>query len=76
VGISALYIYSGEASLKQAESRVMALLRQSEPDLRPVEVFLDHPYRTEHDAMHLLQRLERQYEPLRLPWRRAKGRRT
>ena len=76
VGISALYIYSGQASLKQAESRVMALLRQTDPGLKPVEVFLDQPYRTEHDAMHLLQRLERQYEPLRLPWRRENGHRT
>ncbi|MBQ6273413.1 MAG: FUSC family protein [Oscillospiraceae bacterium] len=71
VGISALYIYSGQAGVKQAESRVMALLRQEEPGLRPAEVFLDRPYETEHDAMHLLNRLGKLYEPVRRPWRKS-----
>ena len=68
-GISALYIYSGRVSEKLAESRVMELLREKHGQLQPVEVFLERPYETEHDAMHLLSRLERLYEPVRLPWK-------
>ena len=71
--ISALYIYSAKASVKQAESKVMELLRKEDPALRPVEVFLDRPYQTEHDAMHLLHRLGRLYEPLRCPGKGAKS---
>ena len=48
----------------------MELLRKEEPDLQPVEVFLDRPYENEHDAMHLLHRLGDLYEPLRLPWKK------
>ena len=69
-GISGLYIYSAKVSVKQAESKMMALLRREDPDLRPVEVFLDRPYETEHDAMDLLHRLGMLYEPLRLPWKK------
>ncbi len=69
-GISALYLYSDKMSVKQAERKMMELLRQENPALRPVEVFLDRPYRSEHDAMHLLHRLGSQYEPLKLPWKR------
>ena len=69
-GLSGLYIYSARVSVKQAENRMMELLRREHGELRPVEVFLDRPYRTEHDAMHLLHRLGRLYEPLRLPWKK------
>ena len=69
-GISGLYIYSAKVSVKLAESRLMALLRKEDPRLRPVEVFLDRPYETEHDAMYLLHRLGMLYEPLRLPWKK------
>ena len=63
--ISALYIYSAKASIKQAESKVMELLRKEDPALRPVEVFLDRPYENEHDAMHLLHTLGSLYEPVK-----------
>ena len=69
-GISSLYIYSAKVSEKQAENRVMELLRRENGELQGVEVFLKQPYETEHDAMHLLSRLGRLYEPLRLPWRK------
>lgn len=69
--ISALYLYSEKVSVKQAENRVMELLRaQYGEQLEPVEVFLPRPYETEHDAMHLLHRLGNLYEPVKLPWRR------
>lgn len=71
-GISSLYIYSARASEKLAEYRVMELLRRENGDLQPVEVFLDRPYASEHDAMHLLHRLGQLYEPLRLPWKKRK----
>ena len=67
-GISSLYLYSAHVSLKHAENKVMELMRKEDPSLQPKEVFLDHPFRSEHDAMHLLHRLELLYEPLRLPW--------
>ena len=68
--ISGLYLYSDRMSLKQAENRMMELLRREDESLCPAEVFSDRPYRSEHDAMQLLHRLERQYEPLRLPWKK------
>ena len=69
-GISALYIYSARVSVKQAENKVMELLRKEDPKLQPVELFLDRPYQSEHDAMQLLHRLGNLYEPLRLPWKK------
>ena len=65
-GIYSLYLYSSQVSLKLAENRVMALLREKEQGLQPMEVFLDRPYETEHDAMHLLHRLGSLYEPVKL----------
>ena len=48
----------------------MNLLREKEPSLRPVEVFLRADYRSEYDAMSLLHTLGNLYEPLRLFRRR------
>ena len=70
-GLSALYIYSGKASVKRAQSVLMEMLHREDPDLRAVDVFLDRPYESERDAVHLLQRLGDLYEPLRfLPKKR------
>jgi hypothetical protein len=70
--ISGLYLYSERVSEKQAEKKLMELLREQNGDsLQPVEVFLRQPYETEHDAMHLLQSLEKRYAPVRLPWRKG-----
>ena len=63
-GVSALYIYSRTASPEYAEQRLMALLHEKEPQLRPVRITARNRYRSERDAMHLLYRLESQYEPL------------
>ena len=65
-GISALYLYADTATLPLAEERLMRLLREKEPGLRPMEVFLRTPYRSEHDAVHLLHRLGNLYEPLKI----------
>ena len=65
-GVSALYFYADTASMPQAEERVMEYLRRKEPSLRAREVFADTPYRSEHDALHLLHRLANLYEPLKI----------
>ena len=71
-GLSGLYIYSDRATMAEAEKRLMRMLREKDPTLQPVEVFLRDGYRSEHDAMHLLHLLGACYEPLRLIGRRRK----
>ena len=65
-GVSGLYFYADTAAMPQAEVRLMAMLREKEPNLRPREVFLKRPYRSENDAMHLLHRVANLYEPLKV----------
>ena len=65
-GVSSLYFYTAAAAMPLAEKRLMAILREKEPKLRAREVFLETPYQTEHDAMHLLHRLTNLYEPLKI----------
>ena len=65
-GVSALYFYADTADMPQAEERLMRILREKEPELRAREVFLRTPYRSEHDATHLLHRLSNLYEPLKI----------
>ena len=65
-GISGLYFFADTATMPLAEERLMKLLREKEPSLLPREVFLHTPYRSEHDAMHLLHRLANLYEPLKI----------
>ena len=65
-GVSGLYFYADTADMPQAEERLMRMLREKEPELRPREVFSKTPYRSEHDAMHLVTRLANLYEPLKI----------
>ena len=65
-GVSGLYFYADTATMQQAEERIMRYLQRTEPDLRAREVFLKTPYRSEHDAMHLLHRLGNLYEPMKI----------
>lgn len=71
-GVSGLYVYSDKAGMKHAEDLLMAILREKEPGLKPVEVFLRGGYQSEHDAMQLLHTLGNFYEPVALP-RMKKG---
>ena len=71
-GVSGLYVYSDKAGMKRAEETLMAMLRQKDPALRSVEVFLQGGCRGEHDAMRLLHTLGNCYEPVALPWKRKK----
>ncbi len=65
-GVSAIYFYADTADMAHAQARLMQLLREKDPALKPCEVFLQRPYRSEHDAMQLLHRLGNLYEPLRI----------
>ncbi|MBQ6464928.1 MAG: FUSC family protein [Oscillospiraceae bacterium] len=71
-GVYGLYVYSEKADMKHAEEKLMELLREKDPSLTPVEVFLRGGYRSEHDAMQLLHTLGNFYEPVALPWNRKK----
>ena len=65
-GISGLYIYSSEATVKHAENVVMWMLREDNPALLPMEIFAQRPYRSEQDAIRLLHRIANEYEPIAL----------
>lgn len=68
-GIHALYVYHEEATMERAEEALMQMLTEDGKTLRPSELRLKNGYRSEHDAIHLLHRLEQQYEPVGLPRR-------
>ena len=65
-GISGLYIYDASATMEEAKKRVMNLLREREPWLKPAEISLGKGYRTEHDTLQLLSMVEDIYEPVKL----------
>ena len=71
-GVTGLYVYSEKACMKRAEETLMTMLREQEPSLKSVEVFLRGGYRSEHDAMQLLHALGNVYEPVALPWTKKK----
>ena len=74
-GVSGLYIYSQNATVRKAEHRLMRILRKDNPDLEAVEIFPPSGYRSEHDAMLLLNQLFNRYAPVRLlPFGRRKKR--
>ena len=61
---SSLYFYSVHATMKNAQNQLMHLLRQSDSALEAYEMYSDRGYRTEYDAIRLMRRLGRRYEPL------------
>ncbi|MCR5089997.1 MAG: FUSC family protein [Oscillospiraceae bacterium] len=72
-GVSALYIYSHTATMEQAQARLMKMLREKDPELTPEEIRLPDGYRSERDAMHLLNMLGNSYEPISLFRRRKQS---
>ena len=54
-------------NLKAPEGKeaLMRLLEKKEPGLQATDVFSDHGYQSEHDALNLLHRLGNVYEPVR-----------
>ena len=68
----ALYIYAHTATMEQAQKRLLELLRAEEPGLQSLVLTPRSPYRSERDALALLQRIENAYEPPLLFPRREK----
>ena len=67
-GTYALYLYSDQSSVEIAKKKLMEMLREEEPQLVEQEVRLRGEYHSERDAMHLLNVVERHYEPVKLPF--------
>ena len=74
----ALYFYAAHADMEHAQAHLMQLLRQKDPGLEPCDMTGDREYRSQADAVRLLQELGREYEPLALPelWKNRPPRRT
>ena len=62
---TSLYIYAANANMAHAQERLMRLLEKKEPGLQATDVFSEHGYQSEHDAVHLLHTLGNSYEPFR-----------
>ena len=62
---TSLYIYAANADMAHAQERLMRLLEKKEPGLQATDVFSEHGYQSEHDAVHLLHTLGNSYEPFR-----------
>ena len=67
-----LYFYAEHADTEHARAHLMQLLRQKDPALEMCVLDADRPYRSETDAVRLLRRADREYEPLLVTelWRR------
>ena len=65
-GISGLYIYSAMANNRRAQDKLMQMLHEKEPTLVDKRVFLPGSYRSEQDAIHLLNTVGNYYEPLKI----------
>jgi len=67
-GVSGLYIYSHAATMEQARKRLTERLREEQPGLEPVDMRPRSGASTgsERDALILLHRLSKRYEPLLL----------
>ena len=69
-GLSALYVYAHTADMDQAKKRLMKLMREKDAELSSVELRLPDGWHSEHEAMQLLSKLEKLYEPVCLtPWK-------
>ena len=67
-GVYALYVYAADASPVRAEQQILGQI-SGERGPETHEVFLPEGYRTERDALRVLRRVARLYEPLALPFR-------
>ena len=62
--VSALYIYSSEATVEKACAFLLAMLRGKDPSLTAEEVHSRNGYRSEQDALRVLHKIETLYEPV------------
>ncbi len=58
-----LYFYAAHADTLHAQAHLIQLLRKKEPELQMVDMTAEHPYRSEREAMRLLRKMSREYEP-------------
>ena len=58
--------------MEQAQKRLLEMLREKDPSLRPVTVRLRGGYRSERDALHLLHIVGDVYEPVLLFGKKTK----
>lgn len=63
---TSLYFYAADADIAHAEEKIQELMREKRPDLEAQEIYSKKPYRSDHDAIHLLHSVSNAYEPLRL----------
>ena len=69
-----LYFYAAHADVAHAQAHLMQLLRQNDATLEMHDMISRNPYRSEHDAVQLLKKLSREYEPNFIKARRMKRR--
>ena len=62
--ISALYIYSSEATVEKACTFLLDMLRSKDASLTAEEIRSRSGYRSEQDALHVLHKIETLYEPV------------
>ena len=65
-GLQSLYIYHHDALMEKTQERIMQMLKEDEPLLREVMMRSPVGYRDDRSVMHLLHRIEQEYEPVRL----------
>ena len=58
-----LHFYSAHADMQHAQKHLMQMLRQREPGLEMRDMVSPNPGWSEHDAVQLLKKLTREYEP-------------
>ena len=58
-----LYVYAAHADVPHAQTHLMQMLRKKEPALEMHDIAAPNAYRSEHDAVQLLKKLSREYEP-------------
>ena len=67
----ALYLYSSQATVQNAQKHLLEKLRENEKDIIPQELYLRSPYRSERDALYLLHKVKATFEPLKIPKRKT-----
>ena len=65
-GLNALYVYSASANIDSCRLWLMESLNGERGNLNARVLVSRNPYRSERDAVHLLNRIEKLYEPTKL----------
>ncbi len=61
--VSGLYFYAADADVPHAEQVLIGQMQVEDPGIHPVEVFSRTGYRTEHDALLVMNEVEHLFEP-------------